>query len=131
MSLRFNMLLADEGINPSDVRLLRHQTDKVIGKSPYSLWRDDRAGFDLYQRTQDATPRQRARFSGQYWASFVAPSPASTLFIGLYEVKLIGPVPPGTIDPLSGVPVGGSIERTPPYDPYRLSRLDTPSPQPE
>src|SRR5208337_1600029 len=105
MSLRFNMLLADEGIAPSDVRLLRHQTDKVVGKTPYSLWRDDPTAFNLYQSTQDSSPRQRARFQARYWASFVAPSPASTLFVGLYEVKLIGPAPKGTIDPLRGAPV--------------------------
>ena len=123
MALRFNMLLEDEGIAPSDVRLLRHQTDKVVGKTPYSLWRDDPATFDIYQGTQDGTPRQRARFAGRYWASFVAPSPASTLFVGLYEVKRIGPVPEGAMDPLSGMPVGGTPERTSLYDLYDCTRL--------
>lgn len=117
------MLLADEGIEPSDVRLLRHQTDKVVGKTPYTLWRDDPPAFDLYQSTQDATPRQRARFKSRYWASFVAPSRSSTLFVGLYEVKLIGPAPQGAIDPLSDGPVGGSIERTSFYDLYECSRM--------
>jgi hypothetical protein len=123
MPLHFNMLLADEGVAPSDVRLLRHQTNKVIGKTPYSLWRDDPASFDLYQSAQDGTPRQRARFQARYWASFVAPSPASTLFVGLYEIKLIGPAPTGMIDPLSGEPVGGSADQTPFYDLYECSRV--------
>jgi hypothetical protein len=123
MSLRFNMLLADEGIDPSEVRLLRHQTDKVVGRTPYSLWRDDVAAFECYQSTQDSEPRQRARFKGRYWASFVAPPSAGTLFVGLYEVTLIGSVPKGTIDPLTGVPVGGSDNLTP-YDQYECHRLD-------
>jgi hypothetical protein len=123
MSLRFNMLLADEGIDPSEVRLLRHQTDKVVGRTPYSLWRDDVAAFERYQSTQDSEPRQRARFKGRYWASFVAPPSAGTLFVGLYEVTLIGSVPKGTIDPLTGVPVGGSDNLTP-YDQYECHRLD-------
>jgi hypothetical protein len=126
MSLRFNMLLTDAGISPSDVRLLRHQTEKVLGKTPYSLWRDDPDAFNVYQSSQDGSPRQRARFQARYWASFVAPSPASTLFVGLYEVKLVGPTAAGTLDPLSGGPVGGSVERTPLYDLYQCSLLGMP-----
>ena len=34
MGLRFNMLLADAGIDPADVRLLRHQTTGTMGKLP-------------------------------------------------------------------------------------------------
>jgi hypothetical protein len=124
MSLRFNMLLADAGLDPSEVRLLRHQTNKVLGRTPYSLWRDHVADFERYQSMQDSAPGQRARFKGRYWASFVAPSLDGTLFVGLYEVTLIGPVPKGTIDPLSGGPVGGSDDRTP-YDKYEYHRLDT------
>src|ERR1700735_3876539 len=105
MSLRFNMLLKAEGIEPSDVRLLRHQSGKVLGRTPYSLWRDDVAAFERYQSTQDSDPRQRARFEGRYWANFVAP-PTGTLFVGLYEVARIGSVPKGMICPLTGVPVG-------------------------
>lgn len=119
MSFRFNMLLDAEGIDPSEVRLLRHQTNKVVGGTPYSLWRDDVAAFERYQSTQDSTPRQRARFNGRYWASFVAPPSAGTLFVGLYEVKLIGSVPQGTIDPLTGVPVVTSAD-----DQYECHRLD-------
>ncbi len=124
MALRFNMLLQDAGIDLSDVRLLRHQTDKVIGRTPYSLWRDDPDAFERYQSTQSGTPRQRARFNGRYWASFVAPSPASSLFVGLYEVRLVGSVAAGTIDPLTRVPVGGSLEKTPSYDQYQCTRMN-------
>ena len=35
MGLTFNSLLDDYGIDPRDVRLLRHQTIKYAGKTPY------------------------------------------------------------------------------------------------
>ncbi len=123
MPLRFNMLLADEGINPSDVRLLRHQTQKGLRRTPYSLWRDDVAAFERYQSTQDSAPAQRTRFKGRYWASFVAPPSAGTLFVGLYEVAFLGPASEGAIDPLTGDPVGRTRNLLP-YDQYECRRLD-------
>ena len=104
MPLKLNQLLIDENIDPAQVRLLRHQTGKVSGRTPYTLWRDEPDAFDRYQTTQDSA--QRARFSGSYWASFVAPPDGGTLFVGLYEIGIIGAVPDGTKDPLSGLPVG-------------------------
>lgn len=100
MPLRFNMLLRDEGIDPSDVRLLRHQTKKGPGRTPYTLWRDDPAGFEKYQSIQHT--ERRSHFNGRYWASFVVPPSGGTLFVGMFEATLIGPVPEGTIDPLTG-----------------------------
>jgi hypothetical protein len=102
--LRFNQLLIDENIDPAQVRLLRHQTGKVAGRTPYTLWRDEPEAFDRYQTTQDSA--QRARFAGSYWASFIVPPDGGTMFVGLYEVSVIGPVPDGTEDPLSRMPVG-------------------------
>jgi hypothetical protein len=123
MSLRFNMLLADEGINASDVRLLRHQTNRFVGRTPYSLWRDDVDAFERYQSVQGSAPRQRTRFNGRYWASFVAPTSAGTLFVGLYEVALFGSVPLDTIDPLTQIRVGGASNATP-FDQYKCKRLE-------
>ncbi len=81
MPLRFNMLLADEGVAPADVRLLRHQAKYAGGRTPYSLWRDNPEQFEQYQSTQD--PERRAYFGSPYWASFVvAPDTGSTLFVG-------------------------------------------------
>jgi hypothetical protein len=100
MPLRFNMLLHDEGMDPSEVRLLRHQTTKGLGRTPYTLWRDDPAGFEKYQSIQRTA--RRSRFDRQYWASFVAPPSGGTLFVGMFETSLEGPVPEGTIDPLTG-----------------------------
>ena len=124
MAIRFNALLADEGIDPATVRLLRHQTGKVRGRTPYSLWRDDLEGFERYQSTQDSAPRERAKFVGPYWASFVSPSPGATLFVGLYEATRTGAVTPGTIDPFTGDHVGGQKGMVTPYDQYACRRLE-------
>lgn len=53
MPLRFNALLAQAGIAPAAVRLLRHQDSRAAkGKTPYELWRDDRPSFEIYQEGQ-------------------------------------------------------------------------------
>jgi hypothetical protein len=115
MPLYFNMLLRDEGIDPSYVRLLRHQTGKVPGRTPYTLWRDDMRAFQRYQSTQD--PTRRAYFDAPFWAAFVAPPSGGTLFVGLYEVNLVGQVPAGQIDPLTLREVGAE-KAIGPYDLY-------------
>lgn len=97
MALTFNAVLDEAGISPDSVRLLRHQTHSA-GRTPYSLWRDDRAGFLVYQSLQ--TSQNRARLSARYWASFVVTPAAATLFVGLYEISLIGSAPDNIVDPL-------------------------------
>ena len=109
MSLRFNMLLADQGIVPANVRLLRHQTSKVRVRTPYTLWRDDRAEFERYQSYQLGGKRE-ALFRAPYWASFVAPPAGGTMFVGLYAASRIGPAPPGSLDPLGGGPMDARVE---------------------
>ena len=103
MGLTFNSLLDDYGIDPREVRLLRHQTIKYAGRTPYTLWRDDHDGFLLYQSIQSV--QNGPKLTGRYWASFVVTPAASTLFVGLYEIEKIGPCDPTIIDPLRGVPV--------------------------
>lgn len=98
MALTFNALLDDAGVAPDGVRLLRHQTQAGAGRTPYSLWRDDRPGFLTYQSLQ--TAQNRSRLAGRYWASFVVTPAAATLFVGLYEVSLIGDAPDDLVDPL-------------------------------
>lgn len=121
MTLRFNMLLKAAGIDSAEVRLLRHQTRKAPGRTPYSLWRDDAAAFERYQSTQDSA--QRARFKGQYWASFVVPPSGETLFVGLYKVSLAGTASTDAIDPLTNGPVGG-INNVTVYDQYECKRVE-------
>ena len=97
--LTFNTLLRREGINPSSVRLLRHADNRGPGSSPYNLWlrraKDDL--FEQYQRLQ----KEPVKFGVDHLiASFVAPSPKDTLFVGLYSVDAVAPAPPGTICPV-------------------------------
>jgi hypothetical protein len=69
MALMFNSLLTEIDIDPVDVRLLRHETHKDRGTTPYTRWRDDLAAFERYQGSQ-ATPN-RSKFQGRYWAKVV------------------------------------------------------------
>ncbi len=98
MTLTFNLLLKSEGIDPREVRLLRHQQPSEVGLSPYALWRDDRPEFERYQSAQRAD--RRGYFKGQFWAGFVVPPDGSTLFAGLYEIGDHTPASADWLDPL-------------------------------
>lgn len=124
MALSFNMLLRDVGINPSDVRLLRHQQKSKTGLTPYAIWRDDPAELDRYQSAQPVD--RRNYFNGRYWAGFVVPPDGSTLFVGLYEIGEHAPAPAGWIDPLhrqTAADIGRDLDiyafrRLPDFDAY-------------
>lgn len=102
MPLLFNSLLADAGVAPAEVRLLRHQGD-MQGKTIYRLWRDHREGFEEYQARQAAA--QRARFAAPYWASFVAAPERQTLFVGLYRNEACINVAENYVSSVLGSPV--------------------------
>lgn len=125
MPLTFNMLLASEGIAPAQVRLLRHQRVESRLRTPYSLWRDDRAAFEQYQSLQDASAARRTVLAAKFWASFVVPPDGETLFVGLYRVERLGPAAPDAPNPLTGQPaaLGGAYDAyactaQPPFEPY-------------
>jgi hypothetical protein len=103
----FQELLLVAGINPRDVRLLRHTSKSgVPGISPYAAWQDDRASFETYQATQAS--KYRRFFDAPYWASFVATPDGGTRFAGLYAVSDVkGPVEPFTC-PLTRVKHDGA-----------------------
>ena len=89
MSVMFNTILAQEGIDPARVRLLRHQESKPDTiHTPYELWRDNRPGFEQYQSVQSI--KNRPKFNFPIWASFVADPLGATLFVGLYSAEYIG-----------------------------------------
>ena len=116
--LRFNQLLAEVGIDPAQLRLLRHQPTLPSGKHLLDLWRADRHAFDAYQSLQDKA--KRAHFAHPYWASFIGTWDGRTVFAGLYEVS--GPmVPPeGMREPFIDAPV--DPETT---DHYGLTPIDS------
>jgi len=88
MPITFNSILRGVGLDPADVRLLRHQDHRADrGRTPYELWRDNRPQFESYQSTQRI--ESRSKFKASYWASFVGTRDGDTLFVGLYGVKYL------------------------------------------
>jgi hypothetical protein len=103
MPITFANILESAGIDPREVHLARHADTRVRGKSPYTLWRSDLAGFELYQRIQ----RRPVFRVGNLVASFVVPPTGETLFVGCYRVAGVGTVPSGMEDPLVDIDVTG------------------------
>ena len=108
-----------------EVALVRHQ--KVVSgrPTPFSLWATDRSQFELFQSMQN--PKNQSFFSRPYWASFIVPPDGSTLFAGIYQTKLIGVVPDGTVDPVTGLAPGADKKNHNPahaYDLYETTLLE-------
>lgn len=103
--IRFNALLRDEGVDPAEVKLARHQQDTPESgrQALYHLWRADAGRFELYQRIQGRPSFANARIL----AAFVATPLDETLFVGLYEIGEVRKAPSGTLDPLSNKDVSG------------------------
>ena len=101
MTLSFNLLLREQGIEPKHVRLLRHQQSGSDGLTPFALWRDDPGEFERYQSAQRCD--RRAYFNSKYWAGFVVPHDGGTLFVGLYEIGEPSQARADWIDPLHRV----------------------------
>jgi hypothetical protein len=121
MPLMFNTLLIDAGIDPREVRLLRHQTEKSRELSPFKLWSDRPEAFEQgYQCTQ--ARKDRAYFASKYWASFVSPAKGETLFVGLFLVELEGAIPRDWIDPITGTYPGREKETE--YELYKCERIE-------
>jgi hypothetical protein len=111
MPIMFNSLLDQVGIGPANVILLRHQDARAVrGRTPYELWRDKRAAFELYQSCQRV--ENRMKFSRvPYWASFVAAPDSSTMFVGLYAAKYKGLLAEDTPQPHSDeIDLAGSCD---------------------
>lgn len=101
MPLSFNILLRSEGIEPRDVRLLRHaKRQGVPGMSPFQAWREHREKFERYQATQPS--KDRRYFEAPYWAAFVGTPDRRTLFVGLYAAELAEEGIAGFTCPLTG-----------------------------
>lgn len=78
---KFNTLLGECGIDPTDVQLVRHKDHGPTGVTPYSLFKTSRASFNEYQSLQG-----RKVFHRKFIASFVVSPAYETLFVGLYGV---------------------------------------------
>ena len=108
MPLTFNQLLREVGLNTAQVRLLSHETRTFSGRTPYTVWRRDPAAFERYQSTQDRS--SRAYFDSPYWASFVVTPDGRTLFVGVYAVGGVAPVPAGWRHELNDQPLDPEAE---------------------
>lgn len=97
----FNRILRDAGIDPREVALLRHQTERG-GLTPWHLWESRRDAFLRYQSTQHDSPI----FHKRYWASFVSPAKYQTLFVGLFEAEIRPEIEIDWTDALGGGEVG-------------------------
>ncbi len=94
--LTFNDLLVLGGIDPAQVRLVRHQDNRLRPGRLYQAWRSDRDAFEAYQSVQ-----RRSRFSvGDLLASFVVTEARKTVFVGLYRVACVDTLPAGSFDVL-------------------------------
>lgn len=108
--LCFNQLFAEAGLDPADVRLLRHQTGLGRGRSLYEAWRTDRASFEEYQSIQLAS--KRASFARPYWAAFFGTWDGRTVFGGIYEVGAPQGIAEDVQVPLTGkIDLAGTVDR--------------------
>ena len=102
MPIRFNYLLVQAGIDPSEVRLVRHQDSRTDrDRTPYRLWSRHPDDFMEYQSRQSLRS-ESGLGRAKYWAVFVAAPPHNeTLFVGLYAVLSQKLVESGIVDSVS------------------------------
>lgn len=113
MVLTFNDLLDLSGVDPAQVRLVRHQDRRLRAGRLYEAWRNDRTAFEAYQGAQ---AREVFRVDDML-ASFIVTEARKTVFVGMYRVDAMGTCPPGSIDVLLGADVSGHVQ-------YDLHLLD-------
>lgn len=111
MPFRFNQLLAEAGLEPASVRLLRHQTQLGGKRSLFDVWRSDRTTFDAYQALQ--LRAKRSSFERSYWAAFFGTWDGRTIFAGIYAVGA-----PDLIENAVEVPITGAVEQPHTVDRY-------------
>src|SRR5947209_4246210 len=87
-----NYFFRNAGIDLARARLVRHQDNRAAsGSSPHDLWMAADGRFEMYQRIQG-----KERFkSVDRVIAFVATPLDETLFVGVYQVRGVGKVPPG------------------------------------
>lgn len=117
MPFRFNQLLEGEGLNPAEVRLLRHQTKLGSALSLLDAWRTDRSTFEAYQALQ--LTAKRSSFQRPYWAAFFGTWDGRTMFAGIYEVGA-----PVRIAEAVEVPLAGTTESAGTVDRYPTRLTD-------
>lgn len=115
----FNTILREAGIDPEDVRLIRHKDNSAKkGRSPYELWRDDRQKFEQYQSAQ--TLVNRKKLNALFWAVFVVNHEDKSVFAGLYAVHYHG-----LLEEDTPMPTNDDIAKAGSLDAYDLTLADS------
>ena len=111
--LTFNDLLTLQGVDPTQVRLVRHQDRRLRAGRLYEAWRNNRAAFEGYQSAQarDIFPLDAVL------ATFIVTDARKTVFVGMYRVDSVDSCLPGTTDPLLNSDISGHYK-------YALQLLD-------
>ena len=87
--LTVNALLALEGIDAAQVRLVRHQDNRLRPGRLSEAWRNDRPAFEAYLQVQS-----KDRFPvSELLASFVVTDARKTVFVGLYRIAAVDTCP--------------------------------------
>ncbi len=103
--LTFNDLLALEGMDSTEIRLVRNQDGRLGRGRMYEAWRYQRDAFEAYLSVQS-----KDRFPvGGLLAEFVVTEAQKTVFVGLYRVDGVGRCPSGSIDALLKKDVSGEF----------------------
>lgn len=103
--LTFNMLLARAGIDPANVRMLRHQPALLDTSLLIDRYHNCRESLQAWQCIQSRS--NAAKLSAPYWATFMGTPDGRTIFEGLYQVRGPEPIPGTAIDPFTGEPFSG------------------------
>ena len=115
-ALTVNDLLSAHGVDPAGVLLLRHKVDRA---TTLDVWRTDRARIEAYQSRQLPGAFDRAG----HVACFLVSHDGREVFGGLYAVGSSTPVPPGSVDVLTGevsdrVTVDYELQVVPEFEQY-------------
>lgn len=95
----FNTLLQQAGLDPSRVKLVRHQDTRTrYRRSIWDAWRTDRELFDSYQSFQRAGKLNGA----DQIASFIVSPSGRTIFVGIYKIRAQRALRRRKVDQLSG-----------------------------
>ena len=100
--IKFNDLLLAEGVDPSEVKLIRH-SESSDRQTTFDLWSSDPNQFFEFERLQ-GKPIYKYR---PLAASFVVTPPGGTLFVGLREIRNVRIADKKVICPLHKVPRPG------------------------
>lgn len=118
MPIMLNTILREAGLDPKNVRLIRHKDKRAKkGRTPYELWRDDRPKFELYQSTQSFGNRKK--LTAPYWAVFIVDNEENTMFAGVYSVNYLG-----VLENNIPMPHADGIEKAGTCDIYNLTLLN-------